>query len=807
MNKMKSLLALLLVAALALGLAGCGTKDSAVKSDEPQPTETPDYVYAATYKKVNAPDGLSYLSTGIFTGDGYYASSSVKIGEEIPEGAELEYEGQYDVYENRLFFVGLDGSLRALEGYTPLETAQNTGNYPSFYAGTGTMGMAVNAEGQLVLIEDSYVSYFDGTEAMMASDNSYQNWVYRDQYYLRVLDTDGTELSCAPLDYDTVNTWLNFYGMKIDSQGNVLCCSDYELLAFAPDGSVVYSIDMPSYVNQLVKLGSGELAALIDGDDGPELAVLDLDKRAVSQQRYKLPPSCWSLSPGSGDYDAVYLSGQTLYGYRLDTQESERVLNMIDCDINGNYVSGLTGTGDGTMICLVADYSQEVTAYEIATLSLVPSSSLPQKSLLTMAVMDADYNYQLSEAVIKFNRSSDTCRITLLDYSQYNTEDDPSAGQTKLLTEVISGKLPDLLLLSNMPYKQLATKGFLEDLYPYIDADKELSRSDFFPTVLAAMEVDGKLCEVCSSFSISSLIGARSVVGDKPGWTYADFDAALASMPAGCEPLDMYTTRDDILRTLVSLEMDSLVDWSTGECRFDSEGFVEMLKFAARFPKSFDWDNYEWDSRDDEAVRLAEGRQMLQRASIYYISNLQYNRAYFNDDVTYIGYPTSSGVGSMLQLGAGDGALYAMSTACRDKQAAWSCLRGFLTEEGQKDAWGLPTNRNAFNKQLEEAMTPEYMHDANGNIVLDKEGQKVQVARGSYGRADGSIVNIYALTQEEADQLLELIDTTTKSESYDDAIFSIVSEQAQSFFAGQKSAEEVARLIQSKAKLYVNEQR
>ena len=40
-----------------------------------------------------------------------------------------------------------------------------------------------------------------------------------------------------------------------------------------------------------------------------------------------------------------------------------------------------------------------------------------------------------------------------------------------------------------------------------------------------------------------------------------------------------------------------------------------------------------------------------------------------------------------------------------------------------------------------------------------------------------------------------------------DAIFSIVQEQAAAYFAGQKDPEEVARLVQSKAKLYVNEQR
>ena len=39
------------------------------------------------------------------------------------------------------------------------------------------------------------------------------------------------------------------------------------------------------------------------------------------------------------------------------------------------------------------------------------------------------------------------------------------------------------------------------------------------------------------------------------------------------------------------------------------------------------------------------------------------------------------------------------------------------------------------------------------------------------------------------------------------SIMDIVTEQAAAYFSGQKSAEEVAKLIQSKANIYINEQR
>ena len=803
-KNIKSLLTLLLALTLVLSLAACGKQGGEeTKTDD---GEHPDFVYQAAYKTVESSG--RYMNPRIFTEDGFYAISSEMVGTEVPEGATIEYEGQYDVYETRLYFVGNDGSAKKLGGYVPLPRAENPGTYPQFYSGSGISGMAQAADGKLVVVENSYVSYFDGPEAKLDADDSWQYWQYSDEYFIRVLDADGTELSNAKVDFDMTNSYLTFWNMALDEQGNILCCSDMQVVAVAPDGSVAYTIQSQDYVNTLVQLKDGRLGATWYGNEGMELHILDAAGRKLESEAYKLPNEAYDLLRGGGDYDLYYTSGQSLYGYKLETQEAERILNWLDVDINGNYMAGVSVQEDGSITGILNDYSnRDSVAIELVTLSQVPYDSVPHKNELTLAVMDVEYNYDLSNAIIRFNRSSDTSRIRVLDYAQYNTEDDYSAGVTKLTTEILSGNLPDLLCLTGLPYEQLAAKGLLEDLYPYQDADKELNREDFFPTVLQAMEVDGKLYEVCPTFAINSLIGASSVVGDTPGWTYEEFNAALASMPEGCDPLDRYTTRDSILYTLVNLEMEELVDWNTGKVNFDSQDFIDLLNFAARFPAEFDWDNYEWTEADQAENRIKEGRQMLMGGSIYYIDNIIYNDMYFGGETTYIGYPTNKGVGNMLTLGAGDGALYAMSSSCADKEAGWRFLRGFMTADGQENIWGLPTNRKVFDKQLEESMTPEYRKDAEGNYVLDENGEKIQVSRGSYGMADGSVQYIYALTQEQADKLLEVINTTTKVMTSNDSIYNIVSEQAQAFFAGQKSAEEVARLIQSKANIYVNEQR
>ena len=52
-------------------------------------------------------------------------------------------------------------------------------------------------------------------------------------------------------------------------------------------------------------------------------------------------------------------------------------------------------------------------------------------------------------------------------------------------------------------------------------------------------------------------------------------------------------------------------------------------------------------------------------------------------------------------------------------------------------------------------MTPDYEKDADGNYLLDADGNKKQISRGGIGMADGSVRDVYAMTQEQADEVLE----------------------------------------------------
>ena len=68
--------------------------------------------------------------------------------------------------------------------------------------------------------------------------------------------------------------------------------------------------------------------------------------------------------------------------------------------------------------------------------------------------------------------------------------------------------------------------------------------------------------------------------------------------------------------------------------------------------------------------------------------------------------------------------------------------------------------------------------------------------------------NMYSgISPERAETIKTLAQSTSKLLNYDQSILDIVTGEAQAYFAGQKSADEVARLVQSKVNIYVNEQR
>ena len=812
MNSLKKIIVSILALAMVLSLCACGKIDVPEfpglpgKSDSSsQSGDTPEYTYTSTYGTIDI-DSENYMRVLAYTDSGFYATYEEVVGDETPDGVVPEYEGQYWIYESRLTFINYDGQISDISGYSPVPRPQNGGNGRYSYTSSVYLsGLTVNSAGNLIVLENVGENWSEQEGLTWEDDEYWDYYRYVNSYYLRELSPDGTEISSFLIPTGEDESISG--SLVLDKDGNFIVAGDHLLKAINMNGETVWEANVDEYVDTVACTPDGRVfITMWNGNSGESAFEVDSVSHTLGEP-IEVPGDVYTFYAGGGDYPLYYTSGTVFYGLDPASGTSTRLFNWLDLDINSDSLSSLSVLSSGEIVGVTSNYSNVSGTFNFEKFSVnkVPYDSVAHKEVITLGTQSLGYEYKT--AIIDFNRKNDKYRIEVIDYSEYNTEDDYSAGLTKMTTEIMAGNVPDILDLNGLPTTQLAAKGILEDLYPYIDSDSEFDRSDFFENVLAAFEHDGKLVSTVSGFSINTVLGASSLVGDTPGWTYADFNSALAQMRENvpeCDPFDEYTTRDTMLTSCLGLDMANFVNWDTGEVNFETDEFVALLDFVSQFPESFDWENYDQSSQSTTEYRTSSGEQMLVAESIYSFDDIFFASGYFGGQpYTYIGYPTSSGTGNTISVNSG----FAMTSSCSNKDAAWQFLRTFFTEDYQRDLYSLPLSKNLFNEKLVEYMTVNYMKDANGNYRLDENGEKIPVARlGTYG-ASGELQYFYALSHEQADKLVNLIETTTKTNDYNESINNIVKEQAAAYFSGQKSAQEVSKLVQSKANIYVNEQR
>lgn len=105
-------------------------------------------------------------------------------------------------------------------------------------------------------------------------------------------------------------------------------------------------------------------------------------------------------------------------------------------------------------------------------------------------------------------------------------EHTPYTGyDSKILTRIAGGAAPDIIASEVDYFVTFATKGVLEDLTPYAEADAAaFSRADFFPTILDRFTVDGKLLAVPRDVAPFACVFYNKDLFDQAGQSYPSDD-------------------------------------------------------------------------------------------------------------------------------------------------------------------------------------------------------------------------------------------------------------------------------------------
>lgn len=844
-------IAALLAIVMLLGVfAGC-SKNSQETTDPANPgsttgtkTETNDekaastskYAYQAEYLPI--PDNVQYVNTSTISGSNLYFTGSIIDGKKTytdENGEEIEY----DNYRSALFKMDVEtGACTELTEFQLPEVPEG------WMGSTDLNTIQAGADGTLWAIYGSY-TYRYNPPADLAEDDSMYNYYEEGENKtgLLHLDADGKEIKRIEFS-QTDENGNSFYvsSFFVDNSGNVYLSDWQSVYIYDQDGNKKTTVDLGENGGDLCELKAGVVGVSYYKNDeakpeesGRVFQEIDPATGKLTGDIIKLPNDAYSFFPGDDVYDIYYDYNGNIYGYKFDTDTKDKVIDWIECDINSNNINSYSILPDGRVIAFESSYDDQAQKnnMQLIVMTRVDAASVVNKTVLTFACMYLDWN--MRDAIVKFNRASNTHRIVVRDYSEYNTDDDYNAGIQKLNTEMLSGKLPDMIDINtySMPVEQYAAKGFLTDLYELIDADADLSREDFVQPVLKALEsADGKLYQLPSTFAVSTAIALDKVAGDYDTWNLAAVKDAMTKLQDGASVFDVYRTKSDILQTCISRNIDAFVDWENGSAHFDSDEFKALLEFANQFPETYDWENATDEENDSAQNRMNSGKQLMTDMYVSSFEDMLYQLTGYNGGVKFVGYPSEDGTSNhTFQI---DGSI-AISSTCADKTAAWNFMKQFLTEDYQSgsNVWNFPINQKAFDQKMKDAMTEEYQTDENGNVVKDENGNPIRIPKMTYYTTDagggvafaattetaastvvigGSGVNedgsisIYAMTQEQADQILDLINATTAVYGYDESILNIISDEAAAYFAGEKSLDDTANMIQSRVNLYVAEQ-
>lgn len=219
---------------------------------------------------------------------------------------------------------------------------------------------------------------------------------------------------------------------------------------------------------------------------------------------------------------------------------------------------------------------------------------------------------------------------------------------------------------------------------------------------------------------------------------------------------------------------EELIDREHGETFFDTEGFVGMLELCREYSEA-DWlDAEAWTYEEKIHNTLCQEVRFGGWFSTY----LSYVGVYGREYPVY-GYPTLSGQVYEVVACSDSCAIYSGSS---QKEGAWTFIESLLWESNQNYRGivepGFPVRSSILEELAEEAKSEKL-------------------------RANGEM-----LTMTEAEiQILEdiLYNGKLRNGMLDPDIQSVVVEEAAFYFYGDKSAWDVAHIIQSKAELILQE--
>lgn len=646
------------------------------------------------------------------------------------------------------------------------------------------------------------VEYPDGTVGMMIYEVDRRGeGVVR--YCVEVYDENMQYLRSVEIP-EAVHQNAYIYAW-MDNQGNWYCEKDGSLTCYNQDFEKYGDISIPAglWIEEMAcGKSDGTMYASVCKDDpngGQYYEIYEVSakdrtmnstgvfntKETIEKQISHNSSRIYTVgdfSHGGGGYDFCWNTVDGMYGYK--DGEEVQAISWVNSDFPIGGVSEAYFMENGSVVAVSSNFASP--EYYLCT----PRSQEEMEAVKLISLSTLGLYFALETAVIDYNKAENGNRIVVVDYNQYNTDEDNTLGKQTLYDDMLNGIVADLVCTDGMHFESLAGKGLFGDWYELMDADESFSREEYLQNFFHAYEYDDKLQRLAVQYSVHTAM-AKTQFTQQEGMDLEEYRECLRNLPQGMDFYD-FSSREWMLDTYFKDNLNAYVDAKNAKCYFDSESFAYILGRFGTLPTDDEiWElGEEWaaqrmPSYPESHLAFQENRAFIEDAVFCQpIDFRRYNRLTFHDEpVTMVGIP--------MDYDEGNGGLFradftvSVNAQSEYRAEIWDFMKHLLQEEYQSSLNdSFPVHLGALEAKYDEAM----------HMVS---------AKGYFGVSE---VPIGESNAEEMGKLRTYLEGIQTAYYYDETIYNILWEETDKYLAGDQTAAECGRMVQSRVSIYLSEQ-
>lgn len=478
--------------------------------------------------------------------------------------------------------------------------------------------------------------------------------------------------------------------------------------------------------------------------EGEELIIYSMDPETLLTEKYAVftGPVLPDVMIYTGKTDSLYLSnGTSVYSYIPESSRFEKRFSYAQAGLEERSVKYMAFVDDKTIYCF---------SRGVDTLFRIKKTGSITRQLITVGSIKGVRD--LEQYVAKFNAENEEYYAEIKYYDYYN--------QDAMLVDLGTGRAPDVMNLNMADFIPRSGSVFA-DLLPYLEADEKIRISDFYPLVFEQMLIDGSMLTAQSGFTWYSISARSRDVEGRETWSIRDA-LDLFERETDRYILVGWNSTQNMTGWACRINIPQFVDFETLTCDFETEEFYSLLDFCkATAGRNAPMNVPEYDEQILLHLEIFETPYALNHLKL----------GYEGDEYCFIGFPNDDGKnGAFFAEGTYD-LSFAIPLQTKNKDLAWEFIRGVYDHEWQTDVvYGFPIIQSAMDERLEQ---------------LQKE--------------------MPIVTQEDVLKVKNAMEKTTYYVHEDESIVRIIQEEAMYYISGDKTAEEVASVIQSRVSLLLSE--